>query len=181
MMRTPYEELEYLANYLPDEGESVVVTRRSGDLVVERPSALEERIRQTHSQESERVSADDVQIDNREFDGRLIQADARLRRLAIMPTWVIWIAAFWLCSAMHLMLASAVAWTLTAGVLLAAALAVSCWVRARRARLFRSEIRAMLAWQLRRCRLDRFATMSKMQGRNELSYLLSEMTRWIEV
>lgn len=180
MMRTPYEELEYLANYLPDEGESVVVTRRSGDLIVERPSALEERMRQSQPPELDTEPSEGAEIDNREFDGRLIQADARLRRLATMPTWVIAITSFWLCSAMHLILASTLAWTLSAGVVIAAFPAIAFWVRVRRSRLFRSEIRAMLAWQLRRCRLDRFATMSKMQGRPELRHLLSEMTRWIE-
>jgi hypothetical protein len=32
-MFTPFEELEHLAEYLPDEGESVLITRKDGELV----------------------------------------------------------------------------------------------------------------------------------------------------
>lgn len=183
MMRSPYEELEYLANYLPDEGESVVVTRRSGDLVVERPSSLEERGHQREqSFESDRDAASIVayEIENREFDGRLIQASARLRQLSAAPIWVTMIAAFWLGVTLHFFVPAQVAWTVTAGVIMAAIPVAISWIRVRRSRLFRSEIRAMLAWQLRRCRLERFTTMSKMCGRPELRHLLAEMTRWIE-
>ena len=34
-MNNPYEDLEYLAEFLPEEGESVIVTRRRGQLVCE--------------------------------------------------------------------------------------------------------------------------------------------------
>ena len=34
-MNSPFEELEYLADYLPDEGEAVIVVRKDGELVCE--------------------------------------------------------------------------------------------------------------------------------------------------
>ena len=32
-MFTPFEELEYVAEYLPEEGESVLISRKDGELV----------------------------------------------------------------------------------------------------------------------------------------------------
>ncbi|MDA1016514.1 MAG: hypothetical protein O3A00_18920 [Planctomycetota bacterium] len=174
MMGSPYEELEYLANYLPDEGESVVVTRRSGELVCERPSSFQERC-QPDSPPPRHAD----EIEHREFDGRLIQADARLRRLAVLPIWVCATASFWTCLLLHTATELA-SWAAFCGVLFVAIPTTHLWIRVRRSKLFKTELRAMLAWQLRRWRLDRFATMSNIQGRRDLRLLQAEMTRWIE-
>lgn len=173
MMGSPYEELEYLANYLPDEGESVVVTRRSGELVCERPSSFQERHQPTPPQQTAN------EIAHPEFDGRLIQANARLRYLAVLPIWTCAIVSFWTCVLLHTA-SEFGTWYGYCGVLFITFPATHLWIRVRRSRLVRTELRAMLAWQLRRWRLDRFAAMSQMQGRPELRDLQAELLRWIE-
>ena len=70
-MSTPFEELEYLSDYLPEEGESVIVTRRAGELVCE-------------SGPGGRYG--DGLLDP-ELYGRLVQWNLRLSSLSVLPIW----------------------------------------------------------------------------------------------
>src|SRR5262245_14517645 len=84
-MASPYEELEYLVDYLPAEGEAVVVRRRRGELVCE---AYQRDPRPGTPFEPE-------------LYGRLVQADERLAACATVPVWTCLMVLFWLCVAAH--------------------------------------------------------------------------------
>lgn len=162
-MSTPFEELEYLADYLPDEGESVVVTRRSGELVCE--SLLQ-------SQHPDGIS-------DPEFYGRLVQCNERLNSQSAMPMWCCVIFFFWACVAVHQW--SGLGWNgwyLDVGLGLIVLLGCFSWIRRRQTALFGTEIRPMLNWQIRRRRLDRYVILGAMRQHSELRTLLDEMSRW---
>ncbi|MBT5020721.1 MAG: hypothetical protein HON04_18470, partial [Planctomicrobium sp.] len=70
-MFSPFEELEYLAEYLPEEGEMVLLTRESGDLVCKpwKENDLREGISETH------------------LYGFLVQANDQLEDRQKAPLW----------------------------------------------------------------------------------------------
>ena len=163
MMNSPFEELEYLADYLPEEGESVVVTRRSGELMCE--SFL-------HPQQRDDVS-------DPEFYGRLVQSNERLNSLSALPMWCCAILFFWLCVLVHRLTGLGWGgWYLDVGLGLIVLLGCFSWIRRRQATLFATEIRPMLNWQIRRRRLDRYAIMGVIRQHPELRTMMEELSRW---
>ena len=88
-MSSPFEELEYLADFLPEEGESVVVSRRRGQLVCE-----------TLLEPSPFTSVPSSQIDRGLF-GRLATINARLKNLKTGPILVTLLSCYWICVVMH--------------------------------------------------------------------------------
>ncbi len=165
-MRTPFEELEYLADFLPDEGESVVITRRHGELVCE-----------AYPRETPTPKG----LDDPEFFGRLVQANEQLRALAWLPLGCGMLAAFWGMLVFHLVTGFgwsmwycdvAIAMLVGAGALLI--------VRTRREAFFHNVIRPMLAWQMRRCRIEKYALLGEVRRRPELKALWSELWRWTD-
>src|SRR5579872_7257162 len=84
-MTTPFEDLEYLADYLPDEGEAVIVARRGGELICE-------PLRQDSPQE---------RALDAELYGRLVQANERLNAVGALPIWGAALLCFSLCVAVH--------------------------------------------------------------------------------
>jgi hypothetical protein len=160
-MNSPFEELEYLADHLPDEGEAVVLVRRDGELVCE-----------PYAREPQRSGIDP------EFYGRLVQANERLDAQGAVPLWTAAVVVFWLCVALH----KAVGlgwqwWSLDAGLLLLGVLGCFVWIRHRQYWLYRREVLPMLAAQFRRRRLDRFAVIGAIRQQRELRTLLDLMTR----
>lgn len=162
-MPTPFEELEYLADYLPDEGESVVVSRREGELVCESTF---------HGQFHDGIS-------DPEFYGRLVQCNERLNQLSAGPLWWAVILGFWLCVVVHkLTRLGWEGWYLDVGVGLMVMMACFAWIRRRQAAVFVTEMRPMLNYQLRQRRLDRFSLLGALRQHPELRTLMSEMSRW---
>ena len=161
-MSSPFEELEYLADHLPDEGEAVVVVRRGGELLCE-----------PYSREEARKTGIDT-----EFYGRLVQANEQLNARGALPIWTCGIAAFWTCVLLHK--AAGLGWTwwsLDVGLGLLALLACFVWIRRRQYWLYRRELLPMLNTQLRRRRIDRFALIGALRSRVELRTVLDQMTR----
>ncbi len=166
-MMNRFEELEYLADFIPDEGESIVVTRRHGELLCE-PA-------RTETQEAPVAEFDPAMY------GRLVQSNERLNAVGSMPIFVCVTAWFWTCVATHLVTGLGwQAWYLDVGFALMAAMACHTWIRRRQARLFRSEIRPVLARIAYERGVDQFAMMGAMRQRPELRTLLDDMARWID-
>ena len=164
-MFTPFEELEYLAEYLPEEGEAVLVTRRHGELVCQ----------PYQQQEKKPLLSDPALL------GRLIQANERLKAVTVIPFFASLLLAYSGCVAVHHLAGLGWnGWYMDVGVVLTAALVGWSWIRGRQSRLFRVMIRPMLTWQLRKSHGDAYTLLAEARSRPELRVLVSELWRWIE-
>lgn len=164
-MNTPFEDLEFLADYLPDEGETVVVTRRGGELIC-----------QPVRQESFREGVTDA-----ELYGRLILANERLNTRGTLPIWIGLLLTFATCLTFHRLTGMGwEAWYVDASIAFFAAMAVTGWIVIRRRLLFRRDIRPMLENQFRLRGLNRFTVIGSVRQHPELRTLLDEMTTWAE-
>ncbi|MBX3438341.1 MAG: hypothetical protein KF861_12680 [Planctomycetaceae bacterium] len=161
-MLSPFEELEFLSNYLPEEGETVLVSRRSGELVCEsfEPHSLREGVA-------------DPQL-----YGMLVHANERLNGLGSMPLWATAIGFFWGCVALAY---SGVlrwnTWYLVPGLLLLLLPGSVAWIRLRQHRRFQREIRPMLEGILRFRRIDPHTLLGAVRQHEELRTLLDELVR----
>src|SRR5262249_47685792 len=147
---------------LPDEGESLMVTRRDGELVCQTVAA----------------NSTPDGISDAELYGRLVLANERLNRLGIVPLWSCGLATFAVCVAFFQL--SGIGWPgwyAGAGILAVAALSCSAWIAARRDRLFRRDVVPMLEAQMRRRKLNRYALVGAIRQHPELSSLLTELAR----
>lgn len=163
MMGSPFEELEYLSDYLPEEGESVVVSRRDGELLCE--SVLGGQFRDG--------------ISDPEFYGRLVQCNERLSDLSATPMWTCVALWFWICVVAHQLTGFGwEGWYLDVGIGMIALIACIAWIRRRQSMLFLKEIRPMLHWQFRHRRLDKFVVLGALRQHPELRTLMEEMSRW---
>lgn len=161
-MTTPFEELEYLADYLPDEGEAVLVTRKQGELVCE-----------AFQRDGETPGISDP-----EFYGRLVQANERLNSAGAKPIWCCLLLLFWACVTGHTLSGFGWSgWYLDVGLALGAVALCFQWIRARQAKLFHREIAPMLNWQLRQRFMDKYVLIGVIRHQPELRTLLDEMVR----
>jgi hypothetical protein len=161
-MNTPFEELEYLADFLPEEGESMVVSRRGGELVC-----------QPVQTENYRDGIADA-----ELYGRLVLANERLNGLAVVPFWSCLFAALGCC--VILFEWTDMGWNGWYLALAAAATAVlggGAWAAQRRRRFYQKVVRAMLDNQMRRRHINRYALVGAIRQHPELSTLLDELSR----
>lgn len=165
MMKTPFEELEFLADYLPEEGESVVVSRHAGEL------------------QCEALVGDNARsgIDQPEFYGRMVQANQRLQSCMALPIWTTIAALF--CGSVILQTWGLLGWKYWyayIGLLLLTVAAGRYWTAARQYQLFRTEICPMMAWQIQRYRLDKYSLIGVLRQHAELRQLAQRMTRWVD-
>src|SRR5579872_1940670 len=153
-MTTPFEDLEYLADYLPDEGEAVIVARRGGELICE-------PLRQDSPQE---------RALDAELYGRLVQANERLKSVGAPALWgTALMLIFGACLALHK--SADVAWEgwyFDVGILLAGGAVCYGWIQLRQRRLFREQIRPMLDAQLRCRGINRYGLMGVARQHAEL-------------
>jgi hypothetical protein len=161
-MSTPFEDLELLADFLPDEGESVVVSRRDGDLVCEPLHA-----------EGYRNGITDA-----ELYGRLVLANEQLTSLNAVPYWTCLFAGFGACVAFfELTGVGWNGWYVALGLGALAALIGSFWAMQRRRRYFHDRLRGMIENQIRRRHLSRYLLVGAIRQHPELSTLLDELGR----
>jgi hypothetical protein len=160
-MGTPFEELEYLSDFLPDEGESLVVSRRGGELVcqpLERDGGREG-------------------VSDGELYGRLVLANERLAGLAAVPVWSCLGACFALCAAFHELTGIGWSgWYVDAAIAFFSALGCSTWIAHRRRRLYRKSIGPMLEAQFRNRDLNRFALVGSIRQHSELRTLFDQVS-----
>ncbi len=163
-MLSPFEELEYLSDYLPEEGESVVVSRRAGELLCE-----------PYQTDSLREGIGDARL-----YGVLVQANERLNSLGAIPIWVTVIGFFWACIALGLLgLLDLNRWFLVPGLALLMLPGCIGWIRFRQHRLFIREVLPMLDSMMRVRRIDPYAFLGAVRQHEEMRTLMDEMIRWI--
>ncbi|MFH1303129.1 MAG: hypothetical protein ABIK07_18865 [Planctomycetota bacterium] len=161
-MSTPFEELEYLADFLPDEGESVLVSRSQGELVCEnfqKDRSLDE-------------------MASPEFYGHLVHANERLNSLVARPVWIATLVWFWVCVLMHESLELGWGgWYLDLGLGLVAIAASYAAIRLRQDRYFKQEVRPTLNRQMYGSNLSKYALVGVIRQRPELRTLLNTLSR----
>lgn len=163
-MFSPYEELEYLADYLPEEGESVVITRQAGELVCK-----------PHSFEDLRDGVEDA-----EFYGFLVQANERLQTVGThLIRWTIVLLA-----SMGLLLHGVLKfsweqWYLLPGLAIPVVLGALHWIQRHQFQLFRQEIVPQLNRELAVRKIRPFALIAGVRQHSELRTLFDELVRWL--
>ena len=162
-MFSPYEELEYLADYLPDEGEIVLVTRESGELVCK-----------PWTRHDLREGVDDAGL-----YGFLVQANEQLAAASAFPIWAVSIGILWLGILLHGIVDLSVDyWYLVPGIAFPAVFGCVLWIRKRQHLFFRDRILPKLQQELRRRELHLFALIAGVRQHSELRTLLDELIRW---
>ncbi|WP_298868430.1 hypothetical protein [uncultured Gimesia sp.] len=161
-MSTPFEELEYLADFLPDEGESVIVSRNQGELVCE-------------NFQKERPLDE---IASPDFYGHLVHANERLSSLVARPIWIATLIWFWVCVMIHTKLGWGWdGWYLDLGLALVAMAASYAAIRLRQDRYFKQEVRPTLNRQMYGSNLSKYALIGVIRQRPELRTLLDTLSR----
>lgn len=161
-MLTPYEELEYLADYLPEEGESVVVTRRGGEL------------------RCQPLSSGDLRdgIEDAELYGRLVQANEQLNAQGTLPLWTtalgLMATGIVLFRGLHLGWGE---WYLLPALGLLSLWGCFHWIRHRQQRCFDTLIRPALIRETRLRRISLFSLMAGVRQHAEFRTLLDELVR----
>ncbi|HWL10102.1 MAG TPA: hypothetical protein VNQ76_16980 [Planctomicrobium sp.] len=163
-MLSPFEELEWVAEFLPEEGQSVVITRESGQLVC-----------QAHAQVDLRDGIDDA-----ELYGRLVQMNEQLVHQNVLPLWLAGAAVFWTTILVYGLFSVPVQhWYLAPGMGFLALSAAQCWSRGRRDNHFQRVIRPVLERTMMRHRLKPHALLGGISHHSELKTLHSELIHWM--
>ena len=163
-MLSPFEELEYLSDYLPEEGEAVIVSRREGELVCEpfQPESLRDGI-----------------TDPRLY-GVLVQSNERLNALGALPIWASLIGFFWGCVALGVSgLLGWQQWYLVPGAALFVLPVCIGWIRFRQHRMFSRDVLPLLEGVLRVHRIDPHSFLGAVRQHEEMRTLMDELIRWI--
>ena len=156
-MATPFEELEYLSDYLPDEGESVLISRRDGELVC--LSCASDGMRDG--------------IADPELYGLLVECNERLSMRAGQPLWVTSFAAF--AGLVMLFTVGGLGWSswfVVPGAVFVGLWICYSWIRARQLRLFVHELRPRIEVALDDRAIDTHALIAGMRQHVELRTLL---------
>lgn len=162
-MFSPFEELEYLSEYLPEEGEKVLVSREAGELVCKPWSNSDLR----------------DGIDDAELYGFLVQANERLHASRAFPIWVGVSTAIWLGIALHGFLGlDWTKWYLTPGLSLPILFGCFHWIRDRQHRLFEKRILPLLRVELSQRRIPFYSLIAGVRQHGELHALLDELVQW---
>lgn len=156
-MATPFEELEYLSEFLPDEGETVRITRRDGELVCE-----------TDASDGLRDGIDDA-----ELYGLLVECNERLSNRAAQPLWVTAFVTFSLLIALFTVGGLTwSSWFLVPGAAFLALWVCYSWIRARQLSLFLRVLRPRIAAAIEDRSIDAHALIAGMRQHVELRTLL---------
>jgi hypothetical protein len=167
MNNNPYEDLEYLAEFLPEEGESVIVTRRRGQLVCE---TFFESMPQTASQTG---------LVDRELYGRLATLDAKMRVLWQTPVVMTVLATYWACVTLHRGLGLGWnGWYLDVGLMLIAGVACLRFIQRRQRRYFLTQVCPALQKWMIDYQIDKYSLIAWLTTHRNLVTLRHALTRW---
>ena len=156
-MATPFEELEYLSEYLPDEGESVLISRKDGELVCLN------------------CAADGMRdgVAEAELYGLLIECNERLSMRAAQPLWVTSFVTF--AGLVLLFTVGGLGWSswfVVPGAVFLSLWICYGWIRARQMRLFIRELRPRIEIALDERAIDTHALIAGLRQHAELRTLL---------
>ncbi len=162
-MFSPFEELEQLAEHLPDEGECLLISRRDGELTYEP------------------YRRDDLRdgVEEASLYGRLVQANERLNSLGTFPLWTsaLGFVAFGVVS--HATFEGAwQVWYMLPLLLVFTLCVCFHWIRWRQEIVFQTEILPALRMELRRRKVDVYSLIAGVRQHSELRTLLDELVRW---
>ena len=162
-MFSPFEELEYLSDYLPAEGESVLITRTEGKLVCKPQSR--DRLRDG--------------IDEADLYGRLVQANERLANSFAWPMWSATMGLLGLAIVLHALLdLHWVYWFVTPALGVPVYYFCLRWGRDRQREVFFRDVLPMLRYELARRDLTYFELIAGVRQHVELRNLLDELVLW---
>lgn len=162
-MFSPYEELEYLADYLPDEGEVVLVTRESGELVCK-----------PWNQNDLRDGIADTPL-----YGFLVQSNERLEAAKGTPIWVCSVGLVWLSILFHGALGLGWNyWFLVPGTMFLTAFGCRQWIHYRQQKYFQKAVLPRLQEELRRRRIPFYSLLAGIRQHEEFRTLLDEIVHW---
>lgn len=162
-MFSPFEELEYIADFLPEDGESVVISREGGELHCKpfQPNDL----------------CDGIQ--DAKLYGFLVQANERLASVGTFPIWVMVTGMIWLCIALFASgLMGWSQWYVVPGLSVPILYGCVAWIRQRQHRLFRLEILPALHRELYQRNISRYALLAGVRQHAEFRTLLDELIHW---
>lgn len=162
-MSSPYEELEQLADQLPEEGESLLVSRRGGELVCE-----------PVPQESVRAGLTDA-----ELYGRLVQANERLESLSRLPLWSMAALLFLVSVGFHWL--SGIdwrGWWVDVAALFVGVFVSTRWIQIRQWRYFQTRIMPGLEHAIRQRHLKKFVFLGAVRQHAELRTLMDLLVHW---
>ena len=162
-MFSPYEELEYISDFLPNEGESVVLRREGGELVCQP------------------ITRDQLRdgVDESDLYGRLVQANERLASAYSLPMWVGVIGLVWLAIGLHAGLGLTWSqWFLVPGLSFPVMYLCVHWGKRRQEAVFRQDILPGLRSEMLRRDISHFQLISGVRQHAELRNLLDELIRW---
>lgn len=156
-MSTPFEELEYLSEYLPDEGESVLISRKDGELVCQA------------------AGADGLRdgIDEAELYGLLVECNERLSMRAAQPLWVTSLVTF--SGLVVLFTLGGLGWSswfVIPGAILLGLWICYAWIRMRQLRLFTRDLRPRIDAALADRHISRHSLIAGLRQHVELRTLL---------
>ena len=162
-MFSPYEELEYLSEYLPEEGEAVLITRESGELVCKPWSKHELR----------------DGVEDADLYGFLVQANEQLHSVGAFPLWIAMIGLVWLAILLHGIVGLGWSqWYVVPGISFPLFYACFHWIRHRQHRHFQTRILPQLRRELVRRGIGPYALIAGARQHGELRTLLDELIRW---
>lgn len=162
-MFTPFEELEYLADFLPEEGESIIVTRQFGEL------------------KCESFGADSLRdgIDDAELYGKLVQANEQLNAQGIRPIWGCLLGWFWMSATLFVLGGFGWGeWYLPVGLAMLAASACYHWIHLRQRHMFEQQIAPQLRQEMERAQISLHALIAGVRQHVEFRTLLDELVQW---
>ncbi len=166
-MNSPFEDLEYLADFLPEEGESVIMSRRRGQLVCE-----------TYLEPTPFPSTPPGRID-RELFGRMTTINTRLRNLKIGPVLVTLLSYYWLCVMMHRVFSLGWAgWYLDLGLGLLMSVSCYLYVQFRQRKYFLEIVCPLMKQLMQDHQLEKYSLIAYLSQHRNLSTLASAFTRW---
>lgn len=162
-MFSPYEELEYIADYLPEEGETVLVSRESGELVCKPWGRGDLR----------------DGIDDAELYGFLVKSNEQLSIVGSLPLWAGVLSLVWLAIFVHGIVGLGwEQWFLVPGISFLTMYGCFQWIRQRQAAHFRAKVLPMLMKELEQRRIPYLALVAGVRQHGELRTLLDEMVRF---
>lgn len=162
-MFSPFEELEYLADYLPEEGETVLLTRQGGELVCK-----------PFNKDGLRDG-----IENSELYGFLVKSNERLHNVGAVPLWVTLIGFIWLTILLFAGLGLQwTHWYVLPAIGFPGLCAAFHWIRLRQRRYFQRQIVPVLIRELNDREIHPHALIAGVRQHGELRTLLDELIRW---